>query len=110
LGKLAAACQPATLGGNNENAHNKSHCKAGKMDPVDFAASSDVDNSGLIDSLLEGVDEEGQTKMELRKLDVYGKDSFFKQHKDTPQDETTFCSLVVLFPTPHEGGECPSHK
>lgn len=43
--------------------------------------------------------------MELYKLDVCGKDSFFKAHKDTPRHETMFESLVAIFPTQHEGGE-----
>ena len=33
-----------------------------------------------------------------------GKDAFFKSHKDTPRGETMFGSLVVVSPTPHEGG------
>ena len=57
---------------------------------------------------------------ELYKLNVYGasskscqnlpemllKDtgSFFKPHKDTPRAENMFASLVIVFPTPHEGG------
>ncbi|KAI6111110.1 hypothetical protein F5141DRAFT_1291672 [Pisolithus sp. B1] len=43
--------------------------------------------------------------VELYKLDVCGKDSFFKAHKDTPRHETMFESLVAIFPTQHEGGE-----
>ena len=30
--------------------------------------------------------------------------SFFKPHKDTPRAENMFASLVIVFPTPHEGG------
>ena len=33
-----------------------------------------------------------------------GEGSFFKVHKDTPRSETMFGSLVVVYPTPHEGG------
>lgn len=39
-----------------------------------------------------------------------GPGSFFKAHQDTPRGTTMFGSLVVVFPTPHEGGElvlCP---
>lgn len=36
---------------------------------------------------------------------VTGKGSFFKAHKDTPRDDSMFGSLVVIFPTLHEGGE-----
>jgi hypothetical protein len=33
-----------------------------------------------------------------------GKDNFFKAHKDTPRAKNMIGSLVVVFPTPHEGG------
>jgi 2-oxoglutarate-Fe(II)-dependent oxygenase superfamily protein len=33
-----------------------------------------------------------------------GQGSFFKPHVDTPRGEKMFGSLVVVFPTPHEGG------
>ena len=33
------------------------------------------------------------------------KDCFFKPHKDTPRAMNMFASLVLIFPTPHEGGE-----
>ena len=35
---------------------------------------------------------------------LLGKGSFFKPHVDTPRSERMFGSLVVVFPTPHEGG------
>jgi hypothetical protein len=35
---------------------------------------------------------------------LLGKGSFFKPHVDTPRGEKMFGSLVVVFPTPHEGG------
>ena len=33
-----------------------------------------------------------------------GEGAFFKPHKDTPRGQSMFGSLVVVFPTPHEGG------
>ncbi|KAI6046671.1 hypothetical protein EDC04DRAFT_3052548, partial [Pisolithus marmoratus] len=109
LDRLAVACQPATFGINSEDVYDESYRKAGKMDPAEFAVSFDVEDSGLVDvvrqGLLEGVNEKREIKMELYKLNVYGQDSFFKAHKDTPRGETMFGSLAVVYPTPHEGGE-----
>jgi len=34
-----------------------------------------------------------------------GKDSFFKAHKDTPRGTDMLGSLVIVYPTPHKGGE-----
>lgn len=36
--------------------------------------------------------------------DHLGEKSFFKPHKDTPRGESMFGSLVIVFPTVHEGG------
>ena len=33
-----------------------------------------------------------------------GKGSFFKPHADTPRSDKMFGSLVIVFPSPHEGG------
>ena len=39
------------------------------------------------------------------KLFFAGKGDFFKAHKDTPRGQDMFGSLVVVFPTAHEGGQ-----
>ncbi|KAG6334142.1 hypothetical protein ID866_4949 [Astraeus odoratus] len=100
------ACRPATFGLNNEDVYDESYRKARKMDLVDFTTSFDVENVGIIDILrreLLAKEREKPIRVEMYKLNVY--DSFFKAHKDTPRHETMFRSLVVVFPTPHEGGE-----
>lgn len=55
------------------------------MDPAELAASFDVEDSGLIDivhqELVEGDAVKRGIKMELYRLSVYGKDSFFKTHR-----------------------------
>jgi hypothetical protein len=76
------------------------------------------------DCLLHGHDSERELKVELCKLNFYGtclvtssrhelgrvqvaapgKGSFFKPHVDSPRSEKMFGSLVLVFPTPHEGG------
>ncbi|KAJ3875432.1 hypothetical protein F5879DRAFT_802470 [Lentinula edodes] len=38
-------------------------------------------------------------------LNVYDEGSFFKPHRDTPRGPNMFGSLVIIFPTTHEGGE-----
>ncbi|KAF5374125.1 hypothetical protein D9615_008850 [Tricholomella constricta] len=87
LEALSAACEPATFGLDQLDVLDESYRKAGKMD-----------------TLLNGADEGKILKAELYKLNVYMKDSFFKTHKDTPRGDTMFGSLVVAFPTSHEGG------
>ncbi|KAL1719101.1 hypothetical protein EV715DRAFT_199600 [Schizophyllum commune] len=109
LQALSEACQPASFGMNDTNVYDESYRKARKMDASDFAAKFDPEALGLLDSiwpdfLSDGGDANKRVICELYKLNVYGQDSSFKAHKDTPRSDTMFGSLVVVFPTPHGGG------
>ncbi|KAJ7235302.1 hypothetical protein B0H12DRAFT_1191452 [Mycena haematopus] len=109
LDALSGACQKATFGRNQEDVLDETYRKAGQMNAQDFTIRFNLEKSGILDGvhaqLLEGF---GQAKKridaELYKLNVYGKNSFFKAHKDTPRGEKMFGSLVVVFPTAHAGG------
>jgi len=108
---LAAACQAATFGRNNEDVLDESYRKAGKMDRSQFAMA--LDGSAAVslekaakelltvttDQLAEDID------VELYKLNVYGPGSFFKSHKDTPRSVNMFGSVVIILPTQFRGGE-----
>ncbi len=124
LEQLAEACEPASFGVNEKEVLDETYHKAGKMDPERFASLLDPVRTNLMkiirDSLLEGTQATDYITVELHKLNVYsthsifirqqklthkpGKGSFFKAHIDTPRGEKMFGSLVVVFPTPHEGG------
>ncbi|KAJ6544292.1 hypothetical protein B0H19DRAFT_1212520 [Mycena capillaripes] len=109
LGALSEACQKATFGRNQEDVLDETYRKAGQMSGKDFKTGFNLEKSGILDGvythLLEVFDESGKRiDAELYKLNVYGKGSFFKAHKDTPRGENMFGSLVVVFPTAHAGG------
>ncbi|KAL1747613.1 hypothetical protein HDZ31DRAFT_31489 [Schizophyllum fasciatum] len=109
LRALSDACQPATFGRNDVDIYDEDYRKAKKMDASDFATQFDPEACGLLDLiwpdlLSDGGDTKQRVICELYKLNVYGQDSFFKAHKDTPRSDTMFGSLVVVFPTPHQGG------
>ncbi|KAK7689985.1 hypothetical protein QCA50_006626 [Cerrena zonata] len=108
LNKLAETCDMATFGVNQQDVLDESYRKAGKLDSEFFAPKFNFDGSGLRDiirnDLLEGTKAERNIRAELYKLNVYGPGSFFKPHKDTPRSETMFGSLVLIYPTIHEGG------
>ncbi|KAG6831031.1 hypothetical protein H0H87_006520 [Tephrocybe sp. NHM501043] len=108
LEALAHACMPATFGRNNEDVLDESYRKAGKLDIDDFSTKLSIECIGLTNricaQLLDCADDDKTIKAEMYKLNVYGKGSFFKSHKDTPRGDRMFGSLVVVFPTPHEGG------
>ncbi|KAL1708422.1 hypothetical protein EV121DRAFT_197119 [Schizophyllum commune] len=109
LQALSDACEPATFGVNHTDVYDENYRKARKMDASAFSCKFDPGHSGLLDLLCteflsEGGDARQKIVCELYKLNVYGEGSFFKAHKDTPRSDTMFGSLVVVLPTPHEGG------
>jgi hypothetical protein len=123
LERLTQACEPASFGVKQEHVLDETYRKAGKMDSECFSLM--LDHTDLIKIihgyLLEGLESKKGVKAELYKLNIYSKylifvhpylvlcccldeGSFFKPHVDTPRSEKMFGSLVVVFPTPHEGG------
>ncbi|KAI0643322.1 hypothetical protein C8Q79DRAFT_172047 [Trametes meyenii] len=109
LDALGRACEAATFGRNNEDVLDETYRKAGKLDVDKFMMRFDAEKSGLVGAvrvnLLDTQSQKSKIYAELYKLNVYGKDAFFKPHIDTPRGSGMFGSLVVVFPTPHEGGE-----
>ncbi|KAF7799446.1 hypothetical protein EIP86_010681 [Pleurotus ostreatoroseus] len=108
LEHLAKTCDVATFGRNDEDVLDESYRKAGKLDSSSFSVKLDLERSGLLDvirdHLMEERDLQQDVYAELYKLNVYGEGSFFKAHVDTPRATTMFGSLVIIYPTPHEGG------
>ncbi|KAF8495794.1 hypothetical protein F5888DRAFT_1615451, partial [Russula emetica] len=108
LEQLTQACEPASFGVHQEHVLDESYRKARKMDSEYFTSTLDPVHTDLMniirDYLLEGTQSTKNIKAELYKLNVYGQGSFLKPHVDTPRSEKMFGSLVVVFPTFHEGG------
>ncbi|THH26453.1 hypothetical protein EUX98_g7738 [Antrodiella citrinella] len=107
LERLSQACEPATFGLNHEDVLDETYRKAGKIDAEHFMSTFDLDLSGilpLVSGKLLEVRGEDTLRAERYKINVYGKDAFFKAHKDTPRSQNMFGSLVIVFPTKHEGG------
>ncbi|KAF8464806.1 hypothetical protein DFH94DRAFT_392508 [Russula ochroleuca] len=100
LEKLTRACEPASFGRKQETVKDENYRKAVKMDSECFSPMLDVFHTDLVniiyDCLLEGTQSTKRIKIELYKLNVYDKGSFFKPHVDTPRSKN--------IPTPHEGG------
>ncbi|PIL34922.1 hypothetical protein GSI_02709 [Ganoderma sinense ZZ0214-1] len=108
---LADACAPGTFGVAGEDVYDETYRKAGKLDAKNFATTFDTRSTSLVNAirielLIENPKriQSEDVSIEPYKLNVYGKDAFFKAHVDTPRSELMFGSLVIVFPTPHEGG------
>ncbi|TFY75753.1 hypothetical protein EWM64_g8259 [Hericium alpestre] len=108
LAELAAACEAATFGRNKEDVLDESYRRAGKMDVDQFSNPIVPERTPLMQAirneLLEGDHSARPIRLELYKLNVYSEGSFFKPHVDTPRSGAMFGSLVLVFPTQHEGG------
>ncbi|KAI1787739.1 hypothetical protein LXA43DRAFT_1098017 [Ganoderma leucocontextum] len=100
LDALEKACEPAPFGRNDQTVFDESYRKAGNMEVDDFMLGFDAERAGLTEVvrsfLFHGTEEEKFVRAELYKLNVY--------ESDTPRAENMFGSLVVVLPTPHEGG------
>ncbi|KAJ8456149.1 hypothetical protein ONZ45_g18807 [Pleurotus djamor] len=103
---LVLACEPAPFGRNNENVLDDDYRKAGKLDVTNFSLNFDLSSTGILEKIKkELLADDRKIRADLYKLNLYGVGSFFKSHQDTPRDESMFGSLVLVLPTPHEGGE-----
>ena len=104
---------------------DEANCMAGKMDSEWFFSSLDPFRANLIEIirgyLLEGEESTKNMEIEAYKLNIYsahlifvrpylipyccpGKGSSFKPHVDISRSKKMFGSLVIVFPTSHEGG------
>ncbi|PBK68252.1 hypothetical protein ARMSODRAFT_1019832 [Armillaria solidipes] len=109
LRDLCDACDAAGFGLGNQNTFDETYRKSKKLDTTQFSTNFDLRTTNILDEvqadLVEGQDEIKKVlRSELYKLNVYCEGDFFKAHKDTPRAENMMGSLVIVFPTPHEGG------
>ncbi|KAI0747534.1 hypothetical protein C8Q74DRAFT_1452974 [Fomes fomentarius] len=109
LQSLAESCQPAKFGVNQQDVFDETYRKASKLDAEDFVVRYDPVRSGVLDIIhselaIDRLVKQDAIRAELYKLNIYGPGSFFKPHVDTPRSELQFGSLVIVFPTAHEGG------
>jgi hypothetical protein len=124
LERLTQACDPVSFGLEKREILDETYREGGKMDPERFASPLHPPETDLIkiirSYLLEGTRSSKYIVTELQKLNVYskysifvlvprlshcpGKGSSFKRHIDPPRSQYMFGSLVIVFPTPHEGG------
>ncbi|KAI0775589.1 hypothetical protein BD413DRAFT_602834 [Trametes elegans] len=86
---LADTRDPATFGVNQTDVYDEDYRKADQLHSRDLLSTRLTKDN---------------VRAKLCKLNVYGPESFFEPHVDTPRSELMFGSLVVVSPTPHEGG------
>ncbi|KAK7040321.1 hypothetical protein VNI00_009789 [Paramarasmius palmivorus] len=109
LDKLISVCDAAPFGRGAETVMDESYRKALKLELSQFATPFDLAATGILHKIQQDlVDTDATLRRLIRaepyKLNIYDKGAFFKQHKDTPRAENMFGSLVLVFPTAHEGG------
>ncbi|KAF9063491.1 hypothetical protein BDP27DRAFT_1426828 [Rhodocollybia butyracea] len=110
LASLISVCEAASFGRGTETVLDESYRKALKLDLSQFSTPLDLASTSILHRIQQDlVDTDTVLRRRIRtepyKLNIYNKGAFFKLHKDSPRAENMFGSLVVVFPTPHEGGE-----
>ncbi|ESK89103.1 hypothetical protein Moror_5276 [Moniliophthora roreri MCA 2997] len=109
LTKLISVCDAAPFGRGAQTVMDESYRKALKLELAQFATPFDLAATGILHKIQQDlVDTDTAIRRPIRaepyKLNIYDKGAFFKAHHDTPRAENMFGSLVLVFPTTHEGG------
>lgn len=105
LNRLMEACETASFGVGKQEVVDETYRKALKLDTSVFATSFQISGTvipNMVHKLL--VPEASSIRLELYKLNIYGKGGFFKAHKDTPRGKGMFGSLVLCLDQPFTGG------
>ncbi|OCH89762.1 hypothetical protein OBBRIDRAFT_778110 [Obba rivulosa] len=108
LRRLFDASEPATFKRDSQDVLDETLMKAGKLHIFDFANKFDPTASRMLSLIRGELLESGREEpisAELRELNVYGPGSFSKSYKETQRNEDCFATLVLIYPTKHEGGE-----
>ncbi|KIK57157.1 hypothetical protein GYMLUDRAFT_229413 [Collybiopsis luxurians FD-317 M1] len=110
LASLISVCEAAPFGRGTETVLDESYRKALKLDLSQFATPFDLAGTSILHQIQQDlVDIDTSLRRRIRaepyKLNIYDQGSFFKPHKDTPRGSNMFGSLVIVFPTPHKGGD-----
>ncbi|KAF9027605.1 hypothetical protein BDZ89DRAFT_951991, partial [Hymenopellis radicata] len=109
MAQLVAACDAAPFGRGNETVVDETYRKARKLDLSRFALPFELAGTGIINKIYRDLVKSDTAlhrfiRAEPYKLNIYDKGAFFKAHQDTPRADNMFGSLVIVFPTAHEGG------
>ncbi|KAK7677248.1 hypothetical protein QCA50_019749 [Cerrena zonata] len=106
LERLAHTCDPIISGASKELILDERTRKPKKLDTHQFCPIFDADNlTRLLQQEFIADDKQGVSIHLVRDtLNVYEPGSYLEPHVDTPSEESGFGSLVIVFPTAHEGG------
>ncbi|KAF8990133.1 hypothetical protein BDZ89DRAFT_1173686 [Hymenopellis radicata] len=109
MAQLVVACDAAPFGRGSETVVDETYRRARKLDLSRFALPFELAGTGIINKIYRDLVKSDTAlhrfiRAEPYKLNIYDKGAFFKAHQDTPRAENMFGSLVVVFPTAHEGG------
>ncbi|KAL1691172.1 hypothetical protein GGG16DRAFT_54116 [Schizophyllum commune] len=109
LQALSDACRPVAIDSSRTNVKNEKYGLTREMESSDIGPQLDLEDLRLsehltADLLSNGSEVKPRFICRLDKLNVYGKGTFIKARKNTLRKETMVGSLLVVFPTPHEGG------
>lgn len=102
---LFDCASPALFGKGSETVHDGSVRKARQLPADKFEVNlPDALLDNIIGSIKEKLNIESDIEVKLYSLNMYGKDGFFKTHKDTPRSTNMIGSLILCLPSLFQGG------
>ncbi len=106
--QLVATCQIAPYGKGTQTLVDEKVRKTFELDPTRFRLS-DAWNAAIAEILRPVAEQLGlpadQLEARLYKLLVYEKGGFFLPHRDSEKHDRMVASLIVVLPSPFEGGK-----
>jgi len=106
--QLAAAAEPAPFGRGQDTLIDPAVRRCWQVAPSrvriggrHWARTLD----GIVARAAEGLGVTGPVSAEFYKLLLYGEGGFFVGHRDTEKAPGMFATLVVVLPSPHDGGD-----
>ena len=107
--KLAAACSPAPYGKGTRTLVNKKVRNSFELQPSQFIVTNPDWDDSIAAAIKSAADQLGlpadRVQSKLYKLLLYRPGGFFLPHRDSEKTNRMVGSLIVVLPTPFEGGE-----
>ncbi|TFK63792.1 hypothetical protein BDN72DRAFT_902108 [Pluteus cervinus] len=112
LEDLNNACRPANFKLDDRDVYSGPYIKAKKLGVDHFATNFDLHTFNIANmvrkGLLQGPNQNKPIEAQFHELNMYGRLSGAFAQRYTPQRKV-FASLVICFPTPHQGGNFIFH-
>ena len=106
--QLITQAEPAPFGRGPDTVFDPAVRQTWQLEPAKLAFRGQTWTRTLehiVRRAADGLGVSGAVTAQLHKLLLYGKGSFFHEHRDTEKADGMFATLVIVLPSDYEGGE-----